>query len=65
MKRRGRRQHRLSSAPMAEDERERIVTRANDGRRVARAKGVKFGREPKLTAHQQKAASGFKRGKNK
>ena len=41
---------------MAEDERERIVKRANDGRRVARTKGVKFGRKPKLTAHQQKEA---------
>jgi hypothetical protein len=41
---------------MAEDERERIVKRANDSRRVARAKGVKFGRKPKLTAHQQKEA---------
>jgi DNA invertase Pin-like site-specific DNA recombinase len=33
-----------------------MVKRANDGRRVARAKGVKFGRKPKLTAHQQKEA---------
>ena len=41
---------------MAENEREWIVKRANDGRRVARAKGVKFGRKPKLTAHQQNEA---------
>src|SRR5215813_8551687 len=41
---------------LAEDERQRIVKRANDGRRVARAKGVKFGRKPKLTTHQQKEA---------
>ena len=40
----------------AEDERERIVKRANDGRRVARTKGVKFGRKPKLTAYQQQEA---------
>jgi DNA invertase Pin-like site-specific DNA recombinase len=41
---------------MAEDERERIVKRANDGRKVARAKGVKFGRKPKLNEHQQAQA---------
>src|SRR5262245_33072933 len=41
---------------MAEDERQRILKRANDGRKVARAKGVKFGRKPKLTSHQQAEA---------
>jgi DNA invertase Pin-like site-specific DNA recombinase len=41
---------------MAEDERHRIVKRANDGRRAAKAKGVRFGRKPKLTAHQQAEA---------
>ncbi len=41
---------------LAEDERQRIVKRANDGRKVAKAKGVKFGRKPKLTEHQQKEA---------
>jgi DNA invertase Pin-like site-specific DNA recombinase len=41
---------------MAEDERERIVKRANDGRKAARAKGVKFGRKPKLDDHQQAQA---------
>ena len=41
---------------LAEDERQRIVKRANDGRKVARAKGVKFGRKPKLTEHQQEEA---------
>lgn len=41
---------------LAEDERERIIKRANDGRKVAKANGVKFGRKPKLTEHQQKLA---------
>lgn len=41
---------------MAEDERERIVRRANDGRKAARAKGTKFGRKPKLNEHQQAQA---------
>jgi DNA invertase Pin-like site-specific DNA recombinase len=41
---------------MAEDERQRIVKRANDGRKVARAKVVRFGRKPKLTDHQQAEA---------
>lgn len=41
---------------MAQDERERINKRAADGRRYARAKGVKFGRKPKLTEAQQEAA---------
>lgn len=38
---------------LAEDERERLVARAADGREAARGKGVKFGPKPKLTAHQQ------------
>ncbi|MEO1322252.1 MAG: recombinase family protein [Pseudomonadota bacterium] len=37
---------------MAQDERERIVKRAEDGRKIAKAKGVRFGRKPKLTDHQ-------------
>jgi DNA invertase Pin-like site-specific DNA recombinase len=41
---------------MAEDERERIVRRANDGRKAAKARGTKFGRKPKLTDHQQREA---------
>ena len=41
---------------LAEDERERIIKRANDGREIARASGTKFGRKPKLTDHQQKLA---------
>jgi DNA invertase Pin-like site-specific DNA recombinase len=34
---------------LAQDERERIVKRAQDGRKAARARGVQFGRKPKLT----------------
>jgi len=41
---------------MAEDERQRIVKRANDGRKFARANGVQFGRKPKLTTHQRTEA---------
>lgn len=37
---------------MAEDERERIHKRAEQGRKAARARGVHMGRRPKLTAHQ-------------
>ena len=39
---------------MAEDERQRIVKRANDGR--AAAKGIRLGRKPKLTEHQRQEA---------
>jgi DNA invertase Pin-like site-specific DNA recombinase len=31
---------------MAEDKRQRIVKRANDGRRAAKSRGAKFGRQP-------------------
>lgn len=41
---------------LPEDERERIIKRTNDGRQVAKANGVKFGRKPKLTEHQQNLA---------
>ena len=41
---------------MAENERQRFVKRANDGRKAARSKGVRFGRKPKLTDHQQAEA---------
>lgn len=41
---------------MAEDERERIINRAADGRKVAQAKGVNFGPKPKLTDHQKEKA---------
>src|SRR5262249_58905455 len=42
---------------MAEDERQRIVKRANDGRRAARARGAKCGRKPKLTPRRRKEAA--------
>ena len=41
---------------MAEDERHRIVKRANEGRTAARKRGARFGRKPKLTDHQQAEA---------
>lgn len=41
---------------MAQDERERIVRRANEGRTAAKANGVKFGPKRKLTEHQQQLA---------
>jgi DNA invertase Pin-like site-specific DNA recombinase len=41
---------------MAEDERHRILKRANEGRAAARKKGTRFGRKPKLTDHQQREA---------
>ncbi len=41
---------------LAEDERERIVRRANEGRTAARKRGVTMGRKPKMTAHQRKRA---------
>ncbi|MEQ8693788.1 MAG: recombinase family protein [Gammaproteobacteria bacterium] len=41
---------------LAEDERARIVSRAADGRREARSRGVKFGPKPKLSDHQKAKA---------
>jgi DNA invertase Pin-like site-specific DNA recombinase len=41
---------------LAEDERQRIVKRANDGRSAARARGARFGRKPKLNDHQRREA---------
>ena len=38
---------------MAEDERQRIVKRANAGRAAARARGAALGRKPALTVEQQ------------
>lgn len=38
---------------IAQAERTRIVKRANEGRAIAKAKGTRFGRKPKLTDHQQ------------
>ncbi|RAI45322.1 hypothetical protein CH341_04400 [Rhodoplanes roseus] len=37
---------------MAEDERQRIIKRTQEGRQVARERGVKMGRKPKLNAKQ-------------
>jgi hypothetical protein len=41
---------------LAEDERHRILRRANEGRVEARKRGVHMGRKPKLTDHQQAEA---------
>jgi DNA invertase Pin-like site-specific DNA recombinase len=41
---------------LAEFERELILARTDDGRKRAQAKGVKFGRPAKLTAHQRQEA---------
>src|SRR4029453_5150740 len=41
---------------LAEFERELILTRTSDGRTRAKARGVKFGRPPSLTAHQRQEA---------
>jgi DNA invertase Pin-like site-specific DNA recombinase len=38
---------------MAEDERQRIVKRADAGRSAARGRGARFGRKPALSADQQ------------
>jgi DNA invertase Pin-like site-specific DNA recombinase len=41
---------------LAEFERHLILSRTNEGRQRAKARGVKFGRRPKLTKHQQAEA---------
>lgn len=41
---------------LAEDDRERIIRRAEEGRAIARSKNVKFGRKPKLSEHQRQKA---------
>ncbi len=41
---------------LAEFERELIRTRTGEGRERAKARGVKMGRKPKLTGHQQREA---------
>jgi DNA invertase Pin-like site-specific DNA recombinase len=38
---------------LAEFERHLILSRTNEGRIRAKARGVRFGRKPKLTKHQQ------------
>lgn len=46
---------------LAEDERERILKRAADGRTAARRNGTRFGRKPKLNDTQREAARRMKR----
>ena len=41
---------------LAEEERSRILKRANEGRAAASKRGARFGRKPKLDAHQQREA---------
>jgi DNA invertase Pin-like site-specific DNA recombinase len=41
---------------LAEFERHLILARTTEGRKRAQARGVRFGRKPKLTAHQQRGA---------
>jgi DNA invertase Pin-like site-specific DNA recombinase len=41
---------------LAEYERHLILARTSEGRQRAQARGVRFGRKPKLTAHQQQEA---------
>ena len=41
---------------LAEDERGRIVARANEGLQIAKAKGVRIGRKPILSDHQREIA---------
>ena len=41
---------------LAEDERARILARANGGRALARKRVVKFGPKPKLAPHQEREA---------
>ncbi len=41
---------------MAEDERLRIIKRTHEGRKIARAEGLRMGRKPKLTPHQKTEA---------
>lgn len=43
-------------AGLAEFERHLILSRTDEGRKRAMAKGVKFGRKPKLTKHQRQEA---------
>ena len=41
---------------LAEFERHLILARTTEGRKRAQARGVRFGRKPKLTAHQRREA---------
>ncbi|WP_420557873.1 recombinase family protein [Roseovarius sp.] len=42
---------------LAEDERERLASRAHEGRAAAKSRGVMFGPKPKLTERQKKVAA--------
>jgi DNA invertase Pin-like site-specific DNA recombinase len=46
---------------LAEFERHLILTRIDEGRQRARARGIKFGRKPRLTKHQREGALARKR----
>jgi DNA invertase Pin-like site-specific DNA recombinase len=50
---------------LAEDERGRILARANGGRAAAKKRGVKFGPKPKLAGHQAREAARMVREKGK
>src|SRR5215470_2385149 len=54
-----------SCRPLAEDERARILARANGGRAAAKKRGVKFGPTPKLAAHQAREAARMVREEGK
>jgi DNA invertase Pin-like site-specific DNA recombinase len=50
---------------LAEEERTRILRRANEGRTAAKKRGAKFGRKPKLDEHQQgKARADLAKGES-
>jgi DNA invertase Pin-like site-specific DNA recombinase len=46
---------------LAEFERHLILIRTDEGRQRAKARGIKFGRKPKLTKHQREEALSRKR----
>jgi DNA invertase Pin-like site-specific DNA recombinase len=46
---------------LAEFERHLILSRTDEGRKQAKARGIKFGRKPKLTKHQREEALARKR----
>jgi DNA invertase Pin-like site-specific DNA recombinase len=46
---------------LAEFERHLILSRTDEGRKQAKARGIKFGRRPKLTKHQREEALARKR----
>ena len=50
---------------LAEDERARILARANGGRAAAKKRGVKFGPKPKLAVHQAREATRMVREEGK